>query len=295
MSSAPFAGVYTALATPFLDDAVDWASLDRLLEHQIAGGVQGVVAVGTTGESPTLSHDEHIAVVRHVVERAAGRVTVLAGTGSNSTAEAVDLTRRAEAAGVDGFLIVAPYYNKPTQAGLFAHFARIAEVTAKPIMLYSIPGRCGIEISTGVAARLFREFPHIGALKEAGGSADRVSQLVQACGPDYAVLSGDDNLTLPMMAVGARGVVSVASNLLPRELTEMVARALRNDFEGARALHQRLYPLFGDLFIESNPAPVKWTLARAGLFASPAVRPPLGELQPASVERLAATLANLGQ
>ena len=231
MSQSPnFSGVYTALATPMQDGQVAYADLEALIEHQLKGGINGLVSVGTTGESPTLNTAEHIEVIRATVAAAGGRVPVIAGTGSNSTAEAVELTRQAEAAGADGFLVVAPYYNKPSQEGLFLHFSKIAEVTEKPIVLYSIPSRCGIEISVDVTARLYEAYPHVRCMKAAEGSCDKVAEYVRKLGPDYDVMSGDDGLTLPFMSAGATGVISVASNLVVAPLVEMVRAANDNDF-----------------------------------------------------------------
>jgi 4-hydroxy-tetrahydrodipicolinate synthase len=285
-----FTGTYTAIVTPFHDGAVAFDELKKLVNFQIKGGISGLVPVGTTGESPTVSHEEHLDVIRCTIETARGRVPVIAGTGSNSTREAIDMTKAADEAGADGFLLVAPYYNRPTQEGLFRHFAEIAGITDKPIILYSIPGRCGIEISVKVIERLRAKFPHVAHIKEAGGSVDRVDQIVSALGNDMTVLSGDDSLTLPFMAVGAKGVISVASNLLPREVSKLVSLALAGDYAKARALHRRLYPVFKTIFIESNPAPIKLAMAEAGIIGSPEVRPPLCELTDASHETLLATL-----
>jgi 4-hydroxy-tetrahydrodipicolinate synthase len=287
----PFTGTYTALVTPFQRGAVAYDELRRLIEFQIKGGIDGLVPVGTTGESPTVDHEEHLEIIRFTIEAVRGRVPVIAGTGSNSTKEACDMTRAADAAGADGLLLVAPYYNRPTQEGLFQHFAKIAEVTDKPIMLYSIPGRCGVEISVGVIERLRARFPHVAHIKEAGGSVDRVDQIIQAMGDAVTVLSGDDSLTLPFMAAGAQGVVSVVSNYLPRPITEMTRHALANDYRKARALHRKLYPLFKTFFIESNPAPMKAALARAGIISSEEVRLPLCNLSTASRKTLFAALA----
>jgi 4-hydroxy-tetrahydrodipicolinate synthase len=273
-----FTGTYTAIVTPFRRGAVAYDELRKLVNFQIKGGISGLVPVGTTGESPTVSHEEHLDVVRCTIETVRGRVPVIAGTGSNSTREAIDMTKAADAAGADGFLLVAPYYNRPTQEGLFQHFAAIAEVTAKPIVLYSIPGRCGVEISVKVMERLRARFPHVAHVKEAGGSVDRVDQIISALGGDMTVLSGDDSLTLPFMAVGAKGVISVASNLYPREVGKLVQLALAGDYARARALHRRLYPVFKTIFVESNPAPIKTALARAGLIGSDEVRLPLTSL-----------------
>jgi len=285
-----FTGTYTAIVTPFRRDAVAYDELRKLVNFQIKGGISGLVPVGTTGESPTVSPEEHLDIIRCTVESARGRVPVIAGTGSNSTREAMAMTKEADAAGADGFLQVAPYYNRPTQEGLFQHFARIAEVTDKPIILYSIPGRCGIEISVKVIERLRAKFPHVAHIKEAGGSVDRVDQIISALGDSVTVLSGDDSLTLPFMAVGAKGVISVASNLYPREVGRLVALALAHDYPKARALHRKLYPVFKTIFIESNPAPIKLAMARAGIIGSDEVRLPLSGLSEASRTTLLATL-----
>jgi 4-hydroxy-tetrahydrodipicolinate synthase len=277
-----FTGVYTALVTPFKQGRIAFDELCALVEKQIAAGVDGVVPVGTTGESPTLDHGEHIEVVRAVVETAKGRIKVVAGTGSNSTSEAVSLTKRAHEAGVDGVLQVSPYYNKPTQEGLFRHFSAVADATNKPVMLYSIPGRCVIEIAVPTVERLRAQHPHVNHIKEAGGSCDRVDQLRSALGDELTILSGDDSLTLPFMSLGAEGVVSVASNFLPAELVRLVRAAARGDYAAALAEHRRLYPLFKALFIEPNPVPVKTAMAHAGMISTPDVRGPLCEMTPAN-------------
>src|SRR3954471_5361073 len=262
MKLRPLTGTITALATPFRDGQVDYADLKKLVAHQIKGGINGLVPVGTTGESPTLDHEEHMEVIRYVIMEARGRVPVIAGAGSNSTQEAVQLTKFSHAAGADAMLVVAPYYNKPSQEGMFRHFAEIAEATDKPIILYSIPGRCGVEISIGLVDRLRAKYAHVAWMKEAGGTVDRVDQLKQALGRDITVLSGDDSLTLPFMAVGAEGVISVASNLYVREISKMVRLALANDFAKAGKIHRQLYPAFKTLFVEPNPVPVKYALQR---------------------------------
>ncbi len=285
-----FTGTYTAIVTPFQAGAVAYDELRKLVNFQIKGGISGLVPVGTTGESPTVSHEEHLDIIRCTVDATRGRVPVIAGTGSNSTREAIDMTRDADAAGADGFLQVAPYYNRPTQEGLFEHFARIADVTEKPIILYSIPGRCGIEISVKVMERLRAKYPHVAHIKEAGGSVDRVDQIIAALGDAMTVLSGDDSLTLPFMSVGAKGVISVASNLYPREVGKLVSLALANDYPKARALHRKLYPVFKAIFIESNPAPIKLAMARAGIIGSDEVRLPLSTVSEASRQTLLATL-----
>jgi 4-hydroxy-tetrahydrodipicolinate synthase len=293
MRLRPFTGTITALATPFRKAQVAYDDLKRLVAHQIKGGINGLVPMGTTGESPTLSHEEHINVIRFVIAEARGRIPVIAGTGSNSTYEAIELTRRSHDAGADAMLVVAPYYNKPSQEGLFRHFAAVADTTDRPIILYSIPGRCGVEIGVSVIERLRAKFAHVAWIKEAGGSVDRVDQIKQALGQDVTVLSGDDSLTLPFMAVGAEGVISVASNLYVKEICRMVQLALANDFTAARRLHRRLYPAFKTLFVEPNPVPIKVALARAGIIGSAEVRPPLCDMVPANARALEKVLASL--
>ena len=286
-------GTFTALVTPFRDGRVSLPDLKKLVAHQLRGGIDGLVPVGTTGESPTLSYEEHMDVIRFVISETRGRVPVIAGTGSNSTHEAVELTSLSHAANADAMLVVAPYYNKPSQEGLFRHFSAVAEATDKPIILYSIPGRCGIEISVNVVERLRGKYKHVAWIKEAGGSVDRVDQLKQAMGKDIAVLSGNDSLTLPFMAVGAEGVISVASNLYAKEITRMVKLALANDFAAAAKIHRRLYPAFKTLFIEPNPVPIKAALVRAGIIATGDVRSPLCEMTDANARTLEQVLTKL--
>ncbi len=260
-----FIGTYTAIVTPFKHGQLDEAALARLVKHQVKGGVDGIVPVGTTGESPTVDYDEHIRIIELSVKFAAGKIKVLAGTGANSTSEAIALTKAAEKVGADGSLQVAPYYNKPTPEGLYQHFKAIARNTKLPIVLYSIPGRCGIEIPVATVKRLAADCKNIIGIKEAGGNADRVSQLRAALGNKFEILSGDDSLTLPFMAVGAQGVISVASNVAPREVAAMVRAFAASDARKALQIHQKLYPLFKDLFIETNPVPVKAALAMLGI------------------------------
>jgi 4-hydroxy-tetrahydrodipicolinate synthase len=261
-----FTGTYTAIVTPFKGGRIDEAALERLIKAQIESGVDGIVPVGTTGESPTLSYEEHIRVVELAVKFAGQKIKVVAGTGGNSTSEAVFLTKAAEKAGADGSLQVAPYYNKPTQDGLFQHFHSIARATQLPIILYSVPSRCGVEIGVETVNRLAHDSLNVVGIKEAGGSADRVSQLRAALGKNFTILSGDDSLTLPFMAVGAQGVVSVASNIIPKEVTYMVKAFRMGKLDVALKIHAQFYPLFKDLFIETNPGPVKAALAMLGLI-----------------------------
>lgn len=261
-----FTGTHTALVTPFRDGNVDAQALRTLVERQIQGGVDGICPVGTTGESPTVTVEEHINIITLCVEASKKKIQVIPGTGANSTAEAIYLTQAAERAGADGSLQVAPYYNKPSQEGLYQHFRAIAESTSLPIMLYSIPGRCGIEIAVDTVARLASDCRNIVSIKEAGGNADRVSQLRQALPKEFTILSGDDSLTLPFMSVGACGVVSVVSNLIPREISQMVSLFASGKVEEAAAIHEIFYPLFKNMFIETNPVPVKYALSLADLI-----------------------------
>jgi 4-hydroxy-tetrahydrodipicolinate synthase len=295
MSATPhaFRGAYTALVTPFRDDRFDEKAYTRLLEEQIAAGIAGVIPVGTTGESATLDMAEHLRVIELTVQVVKGRIPVFAGTGSNATAEAVYLTREAEARGVDGLLVVTPYYNKPSQAGLVAHYAKIAEATKLPVITYSVPGRTGIELAVDAMAQLAARCPNIVAIKEAGGSIERFSQLRQALPERIAILSGDDSMTLPALAVGAVGVISVASNLVPREVVALVETFLAGRAAEAEKLHRRLYPLMRDLFVEANPVPVKTAMARAGWMTAE-VRLPLVPLQETSRAKLEGTLKALG-
>ncbi len=288
-----FTGTYTAIVTPFKDGQIDEAALARLIKLQIKGGVDGIVPVGTTGESATLDYEEHIRVIALSVKFAAGKTKVIAGTGGNSTKEAIYLTQEAEKAGADASLQVAPYYNKPTQEGVFQHFRAVARSTELPLILYSIPGRCGIEIGVDTVKRLAAECESIVAIKEAGGNPDRVSQLRAALGPKFTILSGDDSLTLPFMAVGAQGVVSVASNVIPRQVVQMVKTFASGRSAAALKLHQRFYPVFKDLFIETNPVPVKAALAMMGVMEDE-YRLPLVPMAAANREKLAKTLKACG-
>jgi len=288
-----FTGTFTAIVTPFKDGQLDEAALARLIKNQIKAGVDGLVPVGTTGESPTVDFDEHVRVIELTVKLAAGKVKVLAGTGSNSTSEAIGLTLAAERAGADGVLMVAPYYNKPTQEGLFQHYRAVANETKLPIMLYSIPGRCGIEIGVDTVKRLAAACKNIVGIKEAGGSCDRVSQLRAALGPKFIIVSGDDSLTLPFMAVGAQGVISVASNIIPREVATMVNAYAGGDHKKALQLHAKYYSVFKDLFVETNPVPVKAALAMRGDITEE-YRLPLVSMTAKNRAKLKATLKAAG-
>jgi 4-hydroxy-tetrahydrodipicolinate synthase len=284
-----FRGTFTALVTPFRDGAVDFDSFARLIESQVAAGITGVVAVGTTGESPTLSHDERQAVIRKCVELVQGRCLVLAGTGSYSTRDATEASKEAESLGVNGLLVVAPYYNKPSQEGLYQHFKSIAQNTSLPILLYNIPGRCGVDIGVDTVARLASSCQNIVSIKEASGSVDRVSELRSRLDNAFTILSGDDSLILPFMAVGAVGVVSVASNLFPTDVRALVDAFANGDADLAEKLHRRCYALFKDLFIEPNPVPVKTALEWSGVMSSE-VRLPLCAMGETTRARLRKTL-----
>ena len=285
-----FEGCYTALVTPFTSDgAVDYGRLRELVDSQVESGVDGLVPVGTTGESPTLSVKEHHSVVEFVIKAADGRVKVIAGTGGNSTSEAIDLTIHAKEAGADGTLQVTPYYNKPNQKGLIQHFSAVADI-GLPVVLYNIPGRTSREISFETVVELAGH-DGIVAVKEAGGDVDRVSRYVGAC--DIEILSGDDPLTLPMMAVGAVGVISVAGNIIPREVTALVHSALDGNWDEARRLHREWHPLFDALFLDTNPIPVKAALAMAGRVEE-VYRLPLCPMDADNKERLRSVMRTLG-
>ena len=287
--SAPFQGSFVALVTPFRNGRLDEAKVRELVELHASHGTDGIVPCGTTGESPTLSHDEHKRVVEVVIEAARGRLKVVAGTGSNSTAEAIDLTRHAERAGAAGALVVNPYYNKPTQDGLYRHFRAVAETVAIPILVYNIQSRTAVNVETATLERLVRDVKNVAGVKEASGSLDQMSQVIAACGPDFSVLSGDDNLTLPLLAIGGHGVVSVIANILPRETAEMVHAALEGDWKRARDLHYRLFPLARAAFLETNPIPIKEAMAMAGMI-EPEFRLPMCRMSDANRERLRAIL-----
>lgn len=289
-----FAGTHTAIVTPFKNDKIDEEALQKLIDFQFQSGVQGIVPCGTTGESPTLDYEEHERVIQLAVEFSRGRGTVMAGTGSNSTREAIELTQEAEAAGANAALLVAPYYNKPTPEGLFRHFKAIADNTKLPLMLYSIPGRCGIEIGIDVIARLVEACPNVRAIKEAGGNADRVTAMRQVLPSSFEILSGDDSLTLPFMSVGAVGVVSVAGNLIPREMSHLVQAALQGKWDVARRVHEKFSPLFSAfLKLSTNPIPIKTALALKGMCEVD-LRLPMCEMGDEQVAELKAVMQKLG-
>lgn len=283
-------GLYTAIITPFRNNEVDYDAFRKLIDAQAAAGVDGIVPVGTTGESPTLTHAEHMEVIAKAIEFSAGRMKVIAGTGSNSTTEAIVMTQEAAKLGADGTLQVCPYYNKPSQEGLYRHFKAIAECSPLPIVLYSIPGRSGIEIAVETAARLAKDCPTIVAIKEAGGSVDRVNQLAQALPEDFAILCGDDGLTVPFISCGAVGLVSVTSNVAPAEMKALVDAAMSGDGKKALALQKKYYPLMkGLMSLDTNPVPIKAALALRGDI-SWEIRLPLAPLAEEKHAKLSALL-----
>ncbi len=286
-----FEGIHTALITPFRDGRIDEEALRAHVERQIEAGIDGVVPCGSTGESATLSHLEHRRVVEIVVDAAKGRVPVIAGTGSNSTREAIELTLHAKQAGADGALLLSPYYNKPTQEGIYAHYAAIAEATRFPLVLYNIPGRTASNIAPEIIARLAR-LEHVVGVKEACGNVDQIAHVIAKCQQDFAVLSGDDSLTLPLLALGAKGVISTTSNVAPRLVADVVRLFQKGDTGGAQALHHALLPLFDVLFCETNPIPVKAAAAELG-YCSPEIRLPLTRITDPNLERLKLVLKDL--
>ena len=285
-------GTITAMVTPFSKDgSVDFGRLASIVETQVEGGVEGICAVGTSGESPTLNHEEHHKVIEKTIEFAKGKVAIVAGTGANSTSEAVSLTKAVVAmGGADATLQVTPYYNKPNAEGLYRHFMTVADL-GLPVILYNVPGRAGKEIPLDVVVRLAKH-PNVVAIKEAAGSVDRVSAIKNAL-PDFTVLSGDDSLTVPMISVGAEGVISVASNVIPREMSDMVRFALAGDFVKAREYHAKYYELFRDLFIDVNPVMVMEALSLTGAIER-VFRLPLCETDDAKLERMKKTLQGIG-
>jgi 4-hydroxy-tetrahydrodipicolinate synthase len=292
MGTHAFEGTYTALVTPFRDDAqtsIDWDAFDRLVDGQIDGGVQGIVPCGTTGESPALDHEEQLELVKRSVKLARGKVSVIAGTGTNSTRGTIALSEAAERAGAFAVMVVVPYYNKPTQEGLFRHFVAVAASVKCPVIVYNIPGRTGIDLAPETLARIAEAAPNVVATKEATGNVLRAQAIVRTLGDRMTVLSGDDSLTLPMIAVGARGVISVTSNLYPAEVVRAARLALDGQLEGARRAHHALCPVHEIMFVEANPAPIKVALAAKGRM-SEVVRGPLCPMEETSRAKVLATV-----
>jgi 4-hydroxy-tetrahydrodipicolinate synthase len=287
-----FQGSIVALVTPFKDGRVDEARLRALVDFQVKNGTDAIVPCGTTGESPALSHDEHKRVVEIIVDAAAGRLPVIAGTGSNSTAEAIDLTLHAKKAGADGALLVCPYYNKPTQKGLIEHYRAIADRVDLPGIIYNIPGRTGVNMLPESILTL-ADHPNIVGVKEASGNVEQMTQLIIGAGDRLSVVSGDDTLTLPLMAVGGKGVISVVANIVPKETSDLTRAALSGDWKRARELHWKLFPLSQAMFIETNPIPVKEALGMMGMI-EPEFRLPLTRMSDANRERLRNALRQHG-
>ena len=285
-----FHGSITALVTPFKSGKVDEKALQKIVRHQIEHGTDGLVPVGTTGESPTLSHEEHHRVIEVVIDAAEGKVPVIAGTGSNSTEEAVSLTAFAKKAGADGALLAAPYYNKPTQEGLYRHYEKVAKSVDLPLILYNIPGRSVVNISPETIVRLAK-IPNIVGVKEASGSMDQASHILSLC--DITILSGDDSLTLPLLALGGKGVISVISNVLPGTVSEMVDAYFAGNHEKAKELHYKLFPLCRAMFIETNPIPVKRAMKLLG-FCSDELRLPLCPMSVTNEKILVRALKDFG-
>ena len=287
-----FSGAMTAMITPFRDGKLDEGRLREQIEHQIAGGIDGLVPVGTTGESPTLNFDEHERVIELTVKFARGRVPVIAGTGGNATTEALELHQYARDAGATACLSVNPYYNKPTQEGMYRHFMTLAEKVPLPVVLYNIPGRTGVTMSPQTVARLRNANPQIFvAIKEATGSLDQASEIRSLC--DMTILSGDDSLTLPLMSIGAAGVISVLSNLLPAEINGMVKLAMEGNFRDASAIHHRLFPLMRAMFLDGNPVGIKFAMKTAGRDSGE-LRLPLWEASDGTKKQIADLMARLG-
>jgi len=280
-----FEGSIVALITPFKDGEVDYEALGNLIEFHVKNGTDAILVCGTTGESPTLTFEEHEQVIEFAVKKAAGRIKVIAGTGGNATHEAIHLTSHARQVGADGALVVVPYYNKPTQKGVYEHFKAVAKEVDIPIIIYNIPSRTCVEISVETMYKLVSECENIVASKESTPNMDRISEIVKKLGNNFSVLSGDDSLTLPMMALGARGVISVANNIMPREVKELTAAALKGDFRKAREIHYYLHDLFKVLFVETNPIPVKTACWMLGMCEKE-FRLPLTEMSPENENKL---------
>ena len=286
-----FKGCFVAIVTPFKNGEIDEDNFRGLIRFQLEKGVDGIVPCGTTGESPTLSHEEHKRLIRITVEEVGGKVPVIAGTGSNSTKEAEELTIYAKEVGADGALVITPYYNKPTQKGMEIHYRKLAEIGI-PIIIYNVPSRTGVNILPSTVATLSK-LENIAGIKEASGSMDQISSIISSCDPDFAVLSGDDSLTLPILSLGGVGVISVLANILPHEVTQMVKAWLEGETEIARELHYKLFPLFKAMFIETNPIPVKTAMAKLKMIPKE-WRMPMCEMQQENEEKLEKILSKHG-
>ncbi len=289
-----FRGLYTAIVTPFtVNENVDEGALKKLIDFNLAGGVDGIVPCGTTGESPTLTHDEHDRVIELTIEHINGRAKVLAGTGSNSTREAVRLSKHARRSGADALLLVTPYYNKPTQEGMYRHFREIAESVSIPSIIYNIKGRTGINLETDTLVRLMTDCANIVGVKEASGDLNQMKDVIARKTKEFSVLSGDDNMTLPLIKAGGDGVISVASNIIPDRMARLVKLALEGKFAEAEALEKEISPLFAVEFVETNPIPIKYMLSLKGM-CNEVYRLPICELRPASKEKVQAVMKQMG-
>lgn len=288
-----FKGSLVALVTPFKNGKVDFATLEKLVEFHLKRGTSALVPCGTTGESATLNYEEHEEVVRFVVKAAKKKIPVIAGAGSNSTQETIELSKAAKEDGADAVLLVVPYYNKPTQKGLYAHFRKVAEEVNIPIILYNIPGRTGVNMLPETIAKLAQDCKNIVGVKEASGSLDQVSEIIETCPKDFVLLSGDDALTLPMLSVGGQGIISVIANLIPQDMAEMCNAWFRGDLEKARDLHHKMFPLVKALFIETNPIPIKTAMSLVGLCSSE-LRLPLAPMEEKNLEKLKKAMRDYG-
>ncbi len=288
-----FQGAFVAIVTPFQNGRIDEPALRDLIEFQIENGTHGIVPCGTTGESATLSHEEHERVVEITVDQVKKRVPVIAGTGSNNTSEAIRLTKHAKECGADAALMITPYYNKPTQEGLYQHFKQVAETVNLPIILYNIPGRTAVNMEPETIARL-AQIPNIVGVKEATGSMKQITDILRLCGKDFVVLSGEDYLTFPLMCVGGKGVISVVSNIAPRDMADMCTHYLQGRFQEAQTLYYKLLPLCHAMFVETNPAPVKAALKMMGKIPSDEVRLPLVGLSAANKAKVEQALKDYG-
>lgn len=288
--STTLEGTLVALVTPFKDEFIDEVKIRKLVKWHIENGTRGIIACGTTGEAPTLSQEEQGLVVRTIVEAAEKKIPVFAGTGSNDTKHVIEATKQAERNGVDGVLVVCPYYNRPTQNGLYYHFRAVSESTPLDIIVYNIQSRTAVNMETATLARLAEDCANIIGVKESSGSLDQMTQVVRSCGRNFAMLSGDDNLALPCMSVGGKGVISTVGNIIPKQMSELTGAALAGNWQHARELHLRLFPLFKAVFMETNPGPIKEAMAMMKLIDSPELRLPMYKMEEANCKRLASVL-----
>jgi 4-hydroxy-tetrahydrodipicolinate synthase len=289
----PFRGAFVAIVTPFIDGQVDEQGLKDLIEFQIENGTHGIVPCGTTGESATMSHEEHHLVVELTIKTVNGRVPVLAGTGSNATQETIELTRHAKEAGADGALVITPYYNKPSQEGLYQHFKSVAEAVDIPMILYNVPSRTSIDMTAATVARC-AQVDNIVGIKEATADMNRASDVIRRCPDDFAVMSGDDFTSMSLVFLGGTGVISVTSNVDPKNMSALMEAALEGDVARAREIHYRIFPLMGSMFYDTNPVPAKKTLELMGKIKSGLPRQPLWEIDPAKLEQMKVVLKDQG-